>query len=49
MGDLNKNSFWEIWNDKKYQLLRSQDSFYDCMGKKCNMAIYSIYKGEKVR
>jgi len=45
MGDLNHHSFQEIWNNERYQQLRSQKLFYRCLGEKCNMAVYSIWNG----
>jgi MoaA/NifB/PqqE/SkfB family radical SAM enzyme len=44
LGSMKKNSFFKIWNNKNYQRLRSQKIFYNCLGKKCNMAVYSIWK-----
>jgi MoaA/NifB/PqqE/SkfB family radical SAM enzyme len=43
MGNLYKNTFDEIWNGEKYQALRSQTNFKNCLGQKCNMVCYSIW------
>ena len=44
MGDFTTSSFRDIWNNEKYQSLRSQDSYYECLGINCNMTRYSIWK-----
>ena len=44
MGDFTTSSFRDIWNNEKYQRLRSQDSYYECLGVNCNMTRYSIWK-----
>lgn len=46
MGNLYKNSFEEIWNGEKYQELRAQSTFKNCLGRKCNMMHYSIWPRE---
>jgi len=43
MGNLNENTFDEIWNGEKYQSLRAQKSFKHCLGIKCNMVCFSIW------
>jgi radical SAM protein with 4Fe4S-binding SPASM domain len=42
MGNLHKSNFNEIWNNKKYQQLRAQTNFKQCMASKCNVAYFSI-------
>jgi len=44
MGNLYNNSFDEIWNGKKYQTLRNQKNFRYCLGEKCNIVCYSIWR-----
>lgn len=43
MGNLNENSFDEIWNGDKYQTIRAQSNFQYCFGTKCNMLCYSVW------
>ncbi|MAF13995.1 MAG: hypothetical protein CMI53_03835 [Parcubacteria group bacterium] len=49
VGDYRESNFWDIWNNDMYQELRKQKSFYNCLGKGCNLTINSIWKGEKTR
>ncbi|MFC1883154.1 radical SAM/SPASM domain-containing protein [Thermodesulfobacteriota bacterium] len=48
MGDLNKKSFVEIWNNKKYKKLRKKKTYYDC-GKYCLLTRNSVWKGDTIR
>jgi len=41
LGNMYENTFEEIWNGQKYQALRAQKKFKNCLGIKCNMAYYS--------
>lgn len=43
MGYCGKEALRRIWNARPYQRLRSQNSYYLCRGKRCNMAEYSIW------
>lgn len=43
MGNINNNSFMDIWNGAKYQQLRSQKDYSNCLGETCNMCHYSIW------
>lgn len=48
MGNMEKKSFKEIWNNRKYQKMRKKDSYYNCQGY-CLLTRNSIWKGEKPR
>lgn len=42
MGNIQKQSFSEIWNNAKYQKLRNQSSYYICNGRICSVVDYSV-------
>ncbi|MBN1540108.1 MAG: radical SAM protein [Candidatus Thermoplasmatota archaeon] len=44
MGDITQTSFMDIWNNARYISLRSQESYYECLGVNCSMTRYSIWK-----
>jgi MoaA/NifB/PqqE/SkfB family radical SAM enzyme len=43
MGNYTNESFHDVWNNQRYQELRRQKSFYQCLGRECAMAVYSIW------
>jgi len=48
MGDLNRRSFKDIWNNREYRKLRRQKQFFDCQGY-CLLTRNSVWKGEAFR
>jgi MoaA/NifB/PqqE/SkfB family radical SAM enzyme len=49
MGDGTHEDFLKIWNNPRYQRLRSQSTYNICLGKVCNMVDYSIFNGGGTR
>ncbi len=45
MGSYARESFHDVWNNARYRELRRQKSFYQCLGRECAMAVYSIWSG----
>ena len=48
MGNLAKQPFEKIWNNRRYRSLRKQKQFYDCQGF-CLLASNSVWRGEPFR
>ena len=45
MGDYRKDDFLTIWNNERYVRLRSLRNYGICLGKACNLSVYSILNG----
>jgi hypothetical protein len=48
MGDLNRRSFPEIWNNREYLKLRKRKPFHDCQGY-CLLTRNSVWRGGSFR